>query len=535
MPKGSFHVWCIPVLALGLFFLQIHVFWEPGSHYQYGWIIPFMTAYLVWNRLRDAPDPGRAQPLLLPLAMLVGAGLFFIRLLWEGMPVWYFLSWLQGLALVAFCLIWLATWRGWRWAFHFIFPLCFVLTAIPWLGSIEGPVILWLTDVIAQWVTTSLQVVGIPAVLEGPLISIGETVVEVAEACSGIRSLQLLMVLALFLGDYGNFGWFKRVFLIACGVGAAFAQNFLRAFALGWITGIEGQAAYDKWHDPTGMITFTVGMGLLLGVYFLFEKSIRPTTTDFEKQQHPPRFCLALSTLGFAVFVFVEVFAFVWMRVPAAEAIARWEVNRDALQALPLHRELPVDEIVVETLQTYDITSGQFRYNGKRASYTIIGWPEGHSILEVNMHNPSICMGQYGSLRQLGDRSIDYMSHDYSELGYETYHFEHPPSGQKLLVLRTLMVPNSHYDVSYSFLDQGESLTSDYGKWTGKFMWAVNKLKNRVGPQRLPVYTLILLSVEVDTEDFASVSPEPLYEFIEKVMIPHSDQSEATAPVSRVL
>ena len=62
MPKGTFYIWIIPAVALSLFLWQISVFWDPDSHYNYGWLVPFMVGYLVWNRLAHAPDPESPRP-----------------------------------------------------------------------------------------------------------------------------------------------------------------------------------------------------------------------------------------------------------------------------------------------------------------------------------------------------------------------------------------------------------------------------------------------------------------------------------------
>jgi exosortase len=516
MPKGTLYIWILPVFALGLFFWQIHGFWDPDSHYYYGWIIPVMVAYLVWNRLGNAPDLEKPKFYLLLPAVLLAMGASFVRLLWEGMSFWYFLSWMQGIMLVGFCIIWLAAWGGWRWSRHFLFPLCFVLTAIPWLGSIEGPVVLWLTLMIAEVVTTALQLLGMPAVLDGALISIGSSVVEVAEACSGIRSLQLLLVMGLFLGDYGNFRLGKRIFLVACGLIAAFVQNAVRALALGWITAISGKEAYDKWHDPTGIITFVLGLAILMGIFFLLEKPARrKPREDLEERKRPPQFCLALSSLALVAFIAVEIFALVWMRISVENEFAGRELDRQALRELPEHQELPVDGVVSEILETFDISYGRYRHNGNRVSYYHIGWPEGHPIVVVNQHNPSVCMGYSAGLEQMGDRRIARLGEEFDGTSYETYIFEHPMSGKTLLVFRTTMIPEDYQNLSYKYVDQFQMLDSRLDK----FKLAVNLFLNRIGEQRLSVRQLVLLSIEVDPEAI-SLDPAPLEFFIRHALQP---------------
>ncbi len=527
MSKGTLYVWLVPGVLLGLFFFQIHPFWDPESNYNYGWVVPLLVACLIWRRCGDAPEPSGAQPLFLPAAALLIAAASFVRLLWEGMGLheWIFLTWLQGSILVLFSLVWLALWRGGRWALHFLFPLVFVLTAIPWPGFVERPVIDLLTELIAGFVTSSLQGMGIPAVLEGIVISIGSARVEVAEACSGIRSFQLLLVSGLFLGDYGRFGLGKRVLLFVGGLLAAFIQNAGRALALGWITGIHGTEAYEKWHEPSGMISFSIGMGLVCIFYILLEKltsSSRPRERA-HGQDRSPRFCLAFSSVTLVGLILVEAFAFFWMRFPLPAQSARWDLSLTELHQLPLHRSTPVDERVNEMLDTPYIAAGEFVHDGKRVHYTHVDWPDGLPVVVANYHNPSHCMALTG-LRQIGEREFARLGEEFGGVSYEIYHFEQPKTGKKFLVFRTLMIPESDQKRSYEFIPGEQGYAYEPSRFR-KLGFAVDRLVNRIGQDRFEAHNLILLGIEVeDPRDPQVVSdPQALEDFIRRGLSPPAD------------
>jgi len=244
-------------------------------------------------------------------------------------------------------------------------------------------------------------------------------------------------------------------------------------------------------------------------------------TSDRERrarseQKQTPRFCLALSTFALCAFLMVEAFVLIWVQPPTeTENLSKWELDSDAMSRLPLHRGLPVDPSVCEALDTYDITNGQYVYNGKPINYFHIVWPETESALAVSRHNPSICMGQYGGLRQIGERKIGTLSDEFGGIAYETYHFKQSMTEQKLLVLRTLMSPASYY--AFESLDKLNDLESRHGKWLGKFIFALEGFFDYGEGGRLPVHSVTLLSIEVNS--FNSYDREALEDFIRQALV----------------
>lgn len=144
---------------------HLHVEWNLNPQYGYGWAVPFLCAYLLWQRLRADQAFSNPQPstlnLQLPRKSLLSAFLtsalafcyFPIRLVEEANPEWRLISW--SLALVVIGLT-LALFRSLLSSLyqvsHFIhqpsvpipisafcFPLFFFLVAVPWPTFIEAP------------------------------------------------------------------------------------------------------------------------------------------------------------------------------------------------------------------------------------------------------------------------------------------------------------------------------------------------------------------------------------------------------------
>lgn len=509
MNTATLKIWLLPLLLQFAFYYQICGFWDPDSHYFFGWGVPVLGLYLFWTKTENEPErQGRA------LGWLIPAAVFFImfcwiRVLWETMSTWHMLSWAQGVCLAAFGICWGLAWGGARWTWHFIFPMVFFLASIPWPGRIELSVSDWLTGHIADFVTFSLQMLGIPAMLQGIQISIGDTVVEVAEACSGIRSLQFLLVTTLFLGEYGRFSMPRRVLLITAGLIASFVQNAIRALALGWITGIEGQEAYDNWHDNAGAITFVLGLGMVFIAFLIIEPKQKPVAKTKPGGPALTGLIVALSAVCVLLYAGVELFRMQWYQLPTDELNQHWALQTEKLRQLPAHRELEVDPLVKTLYETEDVYAGQFIVGNSRVNYHYISWPEGYPVMRANAHTPEVCMGSVAGMIATRPRSVQLMQPPLDDIEYESYEFEHPISAERIAIYRSMMLPVStqNYD---QFYEQAA------GSWSDKWKLAIQNFWDRIDENSMVTRQLLLIGV--NSPDSTS-EQETLYRFIDNMLV----------------
>ena len=220
-------VWFIPIN-------QLRVEWSINPQYAYGWVVPLLALYLFAERWKSRPQP---QPSLAGGWLAGAAGIFALallpmRLVEEAAPDWRLVSWaLAGtVAALSLCAI---TFAGGRpWLKHFIFPVCFFLVAVPWPVPLEQAVVQKLMRCVASLCVEALSWWGTPAVQHGNVIQISAGSVGVEEACSGVRSLQTTLMIALFLGELFRFALWRRLVLLVTGMALAFACNVGRALAL---------------------------------------------------------------------------------------------------------------------------------------------------------------------------------------------------------------------------------------------------------------------------------------------------------------
>ena len=136
----------------------------------------------------------------------------------------------------------------------FVFPLLFFLVAVPWPTLIEGPLIQFLTRANAAATVEIVTAIGLPALQRGNVIEVGTGIVGIDDACSGIRSFQATLMIALFLGGLYRLAWPRRLLLVLGGSLLAGAFNVARTSVLVWVASDGGMAAMSAWHDPTGVI-----------------------------------------------------------------------------------------------------------------------------------------------------------------------------------------------------------------------------------------------------------------------------------------
>jgi exosortase len=117
---------------------------------------------------------------------------------------------------------------------------------------------------------TALAASGVPVLREGNLIVLPNLTLEVAEACSGIRSLVALFTLAVVYGYMSESDWRVRAGLIASTIPIAIAVNGLRVAATGLAANHYGaEVAEGLIHSTSGWAMFLVAGAAMVAVHVL--------------------------------------------------------------------------------------------------------------------------------------------------------------------------------------------------------------------------------------------------------------------------
>jgi exosortase len=110
----------------------------------------------------------------------------------------------------------------------------------------------------------TLQAAGIPVLREGNIITLANTTLEVAEACSGIRSLVSLLTLAIVFGYFTDPRGPIRTAIALSAIPVAILANALRVAGTGIAAHYYGPSAAEGFfHSFSGWIVFIAAFAML--------------------------------------------------------------------------------------------------------------------------------------------------------------------------------------------------------------------------------------------------------------------------------
>jgi exosortase len=222
--------------------------------------VPLFSAFVIWqerHRLARIPlDPSWSGLVLLLFGLAVfvvgqlGAELFLAR---SSM-----LLVLAGLIV----LFW-----GWNYFRALLFPLAFLILMIPIPTIVFNQITFPLQLLDSQAAAVILPWLGVPVFREGNVINLPAMPLNVAEACSGIRSLMSLVTLAIIYGYLMDRRTSVRVVLAIASVPIAVAANSLRIIGTGLLVQYwDPDKAEGYFHASWGLFIFLIA---LVAMYLL--------------------------------------------------------------------------------------------------------------------------------------------------------------------------------------------------------------------------------------------------------------------------
>jgi len=231
--------------------------WYTQPDFSHGFLVPVFSAYLVWTK-RDAlrKTPIRQSWAGVPL---VAAGIIVLFLGVYGAEL--FLSRISLLMILG-GLIW--TLAGREMLRELRFPLLVLLLGIPWPKVIYNQITFPLQILASKLASAALPLFGVPVMRDGNIIQLPSMQLEVAEACSGIRSLMSLFTAAVFYGYFLEPSAKRRVILALAALPIAVLANGARIVGTGLAVQYwDPEKALGFFHEFSGWLIFVVSLILL--------------------------------------------------------------------------------------------------------------------------------------------------------------------------------------------------------------------------------------------------------------------------------
>jgi len=144
-----------------------------------------------------------------------------------------------------------------------LFPLFYMLFLVPFGDFLEGP----LQDITVRMVMPLLHLSGVPASVDGVLISTPNGYFEIAEACSGAKFLIAMVAYGVLVANVCYVSWKRRIAFLTMAMLVPVIANGLRAFATiyaAWWTSVEQATGFD--HIVYGWVFFGLVMVVVLAI-----------------------------------------------------------------------------------------------------------------------------------------------------------------------------------------------------------------------------------------------------------------------------
>jgi exosortase len=152
------------------------------------------------------------------------------------------------------------------------FPLLVLLLAIPIPAIIFNQITLPLQMLASKLASAMLPLFGVPVLREGNVIELPAMKLEVAEACSGIRSLMSLFTLSVFYGYFLERTLVRRVIIALASVPIAIAANAVRILGTGLCVQYwDPDKAQGFFHEFSGWVMFLVSLACLFIVHRIMQ------------------------------------------------------------------------------------------------------------------------------------------------------------------------------------------------------------------------------------------------------------------------
>jgi exosortase len=235
--------------------------WWQIPDFSHGFLVPLFAAFLIWEKrevlgsVKIAPSWSGLAVIVLGLAVLLlgvyGSELFLSRI-----------SLLILLSGMAICF------GGWQLLKELRFALLVLLLAIPLPAIVFNQITFPLQILASKLASGLLPFFGVPVLREGNVIELPLMKLEVAEACSGIRSLMSLFTLSVFYGYFMEKSNGRRILLVLASIPIAIAANAVRILGTGLCVQYwDPDKAMGFFHEFSGWVIFMVSLACLYLVH----------------------------------------------------------------------------------------------------------------------------------------------------------------------------------------------------------------------------------------------------------------------------
>lgn len=238
-------------------FLWLHYKYSlEESYFSHGYLIPFVSAYLIYIMRGDLSRIPRSSS---PVGLIAIIAALLIHILGVLGDI-NFISGFSMVLYIAGCSLYLL---GGQFTRKISFPLFFLIFMCPVPDGIIDTVALPLKAMATTLSLNMIDLINIPYVREGFVIHLPSSTYIVGAPCNGMRSLIAFFAIGFLLLNSIHSSWWKKGVFLLLILPLSVLLNGLRIATLLFVAnryGYEAASPESYLHDGSGLLVFIIGL-----------------------------------------------------------------------------------------------------------------------------------------------------------------------------------------------------------------------------------------------------------------------------------
>jgi len=270
---------------------QVRFAFEYPSDWGHTLVIPAIAGWFVWLRRQELARTGIRTVWLGFLPVVLGVAWYSVCVFGPQVLHHHNLRAAGvGLTLLGTVLLFCG-WGALRWL---LFPICYLVLFGQTISDRFMEIITQeLQDITAVGAEAILAVSGIEVTREGNTIFVllanGDMhPLNIAQACSGMRTLMAFMALGVAMAYTGLSRWWQRGLLVALGIPVAIVVNVLRVITLGYLSLHDPALAAGDFHSFIGLVWLIPAFVIFLGLLWVVRNVVVEPAEDEDAEGAGP-------------------------------------------------------------------------------------------------------------------------------------------------------------------------------------------------------------------------------------------------------
>lgn len=232
--------------------------WMENQDYSHGPLIPLISLFIIYQKRNQIREIDVRDSIIGVYVIALAVLIYIVSM---RAQVNFALSYSLIILLCGIVLFL----GGKQLFFKLAFPICFLFFMVPFWGSAIANLSNALKALSSIATHGIIDLLGYPIFRDGVVLYMNKGALEVADPCSGIRSLMALLALGTVIAYYSNTHVIKKVIIVLLTIPLAFIGNTLRVVFFAVVLENHGVIITEgPLHTISGMAVFAFALAVLI-------------------------------------------------------------------------------------------------------------------------------------------------------------------------------------------------------------------------------------------------------------------------------